>query len=64
MKKLAGRVAYVTGASKGIGEGIARVLAKHGAQVILIARSDLVFKTAKSIEADYFQRSISFNEAH
>ncbi|CAK7020988.1 MAG: Oxidoreductase UcpA [Paraeggerthella hongkongensis] len=35
MAKLEGKVAFVTGASQGIGEGIARVCAKHGARVAL-----------------------------
>jgi 3-oxoacyl-[acyl-carrier protein] reductase len=39
MSTLAGRVAIVTGATKGIGKGIARVLAAKGAKVVLIGRS-------------------------
>ena len=38
MGKLTGRTALITGASKGIGEGIARTFVKHGAKVILAAR--------------------------
>lgn len=36
--QLQGRVAVVTGASAGIGRGIAAVLAKEGAQMVLVAR--------------------------
>ena len=35
---LDGKSAIVTGASKGIGKGIARVLARHGASVLVVAR--------------------------
>jgi len=36
--RLDGKVAIVTGASRGIGEAIARALADHGARVVLAAR--------------------------
>jgi len=39
MGKLDQKIAFVTGASMGIGEGIARVMAKEGATVVLAARS-------------------------
>jgi len=38
LTSLDGKSAIVTGASKGIGKGIARVLARHGASVLVVAR--------------------------
>ena len=39
MKKLEGKVAWVSGANKGIGEGVARLFAEHGAKVAMIGRT-------------------------
>lgn len=38
-KKLNGRIALITGASRGIGAAVARLFASHGAHVILTART-------------------------
>jgi NAD(P)-dependent dehydrogenase (short-subunit alcohol dehydrogenase family) len=47
---LNGKVALVTGASRGLGEGVARALARDGARVMLLARNgDLVQKVAREI---------------
>ena len=39
MSRLAGKVALVTGASRGLGEGVARALAAKGVAVMLVARN-------------------------
>lgn len=49
---LQGKIAYVTGASRGIGKAIAIALASHGADVALAARSvDALEQNAKEIDA-------------
>ncbi len=55
MKKLENKVAFVTGAAMGNGEGIAKVLAKHGATVLLADISEKVFKTAEIINDKGFK---------
>jgi NAD(P)-dependent dehydrogenase (short-subunit alcohol dehydrogenase family) len=52
MGKLDGRVAVVTGAAMGNGEGVARVMARHGAHVVLWDISDIVFETAAALQSD------------
>lgn len=44
MSVLKGRTAVVTGASRGIGAGIARALGDAGARVVLIARNEALLK--------------------
>lgn len=49
MSKLSGKVAFITGASKGIGEGIAKIYAKYGAKLILVARGNQVQELANNL---------------
>lgn len=50
---LEGKVAIVTGSSKGIGESIARGLAEHGAKVVISSRKqEAVDEVAKSFQDD------------
>ncbi|BAD84925.1 short-chain alcohol dehydrogenase [Thermococcus kodakarensis KOD1] len=44
---LSGKLAFTTASSKGIGFGVARVLAKAGADVVLLSRSEENLKRAK-----------------
>lgn len=49
MRKVEGKVAVITGASKGIGEGIAKVYAKYGAKCVLAARGAKVLELAQNL---------------
>jgi NAD(P)-dependent dehydrogenase (short-subunit alcohol dehydrogenase family) len=46
MPCLTGKIALVTGASRGIGRAVAEMLARHGAMVILTARDDALLADA------------------
>lgn len=59
MGKLEDKIAIVTGAARGNGEGAARVMAREGATVVLTDVLDLVHKTAKSI-SDNGYKAVSF----
>jgi 3-oxoacyl-[acyl-carrier protein] reductase len=52
--KLAGQVAFVTGASSGIGEAIATLFAREGAKIAVVASSDLekAGAVARAIQAE------------
>ena len=52
MGKLDGRVAVVTGAAMGNGEGVASVMAGYGAHVALWGVSAAVFETAGAIRSE------------
>ncbi len=49
MSTLTGKIAFITGAAMGNGEGIARVMAEKGATVILADVNEKVFEIAKCI---------------
>ena len=59
--KLKNKVALITGASKGIGQGIAEVFAKEGADLILCARSASTQKIADELSNKYNIKAIYVN---
>ena len=52
--RLDGQVALVTGASRGIGLACARELAAFGAEVLMVARDELVLEGARAELAEEF----------
>lgn len=57
--RFAGQVAVVTGASRGIGEGIARRFAQEEASVVVAANEDLVHEVADRIRAETGAQALS-----
>ena len=53
MAKLEGKVALITGAAVGLGEGIAEVYAKYGAKMCMVDLSPEVEKTADRLRKEY-----------
>ncbi len=50
-----GKVAIVTGGGRGMGNGSARVLARNGAKVAIVGRSDNVFEAADALCKDGYE---------
>ena len=63
-KELHGKVALVTGASKGVGKGIALQLARHGANVVVNYNTDLNGAEATAQEARGMGVSAAVVQAH
>ena len=55
MNRLKGKVALITGAMRGIGAGISRVLAEHGATVVLTDLSEGIHETTAEIRDGGFK---------
>ena len=53
MAKLDGKVALITGAAAGLGEGIATAYAKYGAKICMVDLSSDVEKTAEKLRKEY-----------
>jgi len=66
MKKLEGKVALITGAAVGLGEGISTVYAQYGAKLIMVDLNPDVEKTAQKLRDTYHADIISVvaNVAH
>ena len=53
MAKLDGKVALITGAAAGLGEGIAEAYVKYGAKICMVDLSEDVNKTAERLRKEY-----------
>ena len=51
-RQLAGRTAFITGGSMGLGRAIAVCLAEYGANVVAAARSDGIYETVELVEEE------------
>lgn len=60
MKKLENKVALITGAALGLGEGIAQVYAKYGAKLIMVDLDPVVEETAKKIRETYNTEIVTY----
>ncbi len=57
---LEGKVAIITGATRGIGRAIADKFAENGANLALIGRSDRIFEVAEEIKKSYNVKAIGY----
>ncbi len=60
MGKLDGKVAVITGAAAGLGEGIAEAYVKHGAKICMIDLSTDVEEVAKRLKEEYNAEIITY----
>ena len=60
MSKLDGKVAIITGAAAGLGEGIATMYAKYGAKICMFDLSDEVNQTANKLKELYHCEIITY----
>ncbi|WMJ24099.1 SDR family oxidoreductase UcpA [Paludicola sp. MB14-C6] len=60
MAKLDNKVALITGAAVGLGEGIATAYAKYGAKICMVDLSKEVEKTAEKLRKEYNAEIITF----
>jgi NAD(P)-dependent dehydrogenase (short-subunit alcohol dehydrogenase family) len=57
MGKLEGKVAIITGGAMGMGYGSAKVMAQHGAKIVLIDYADTVFEAIENLRQEGFEVS-------